>query len=217
MSALTLIRRLYTSGKAIVGGLPDDIEQRDPVKFFAEWFDDAEHSGLMLPEAMTLATATKRGAPSARMVLLKSFDQDGFVFYTNYGSQKAKELDENPQAALVFHWSPLQRQIRIEGSVTKVSKQESEVYFQSRARGSRIGAWSSKQSHKLESRSVLVQREKFYQEKFKDKEITLPEFWGGYRLKPERIEFWQGRINRLHDRVIFEQQDGRWNSSRLYP
>lgn len=217
MSSLTLIRRLFTSGKAIVGGLPDDIEQRDPIKFFAKWFDDAEHSGLMLPEAMTLATATKSGVPSARMVLLKSFDQDGFVFYTNYGSQKAKELDENPQAALVFHWSPLQRQVRIEGTVAKVSKSESDAYFRSRARGSRIGAWASKQSQKLESRSVLVQREKFYQEKFKDKEITLPEFWGGYRLKPERIEFWQGRVNRLHDRVVFERKNEGWNASRLYP
>ena len=117
----------------------------------------------------------------------------------------------------MFHWSPLQRQVRIEGSVTKVSKSESDAYFQSRARGSRIGAWASKQSQKLESRNVLVQREKFYQEKFKDKEISLPEFWGGYRLKPERIEFWQGRINRLHDRVVFERQHAGWNSSRLYP
>lgn len=217
MSALTLIRRLFASTKAVVGGLPDDIEQMDPIKFFAEWFNDAEQSGLMLPEAMTLATATKRGTPSARMVLLKSFDQDGFVFYTNYGSQKAKELDENPQAALVFHWSPLQRQVRIEGGVTKVKTSESDAYFQSRSRGSCIGAWTSKQSCKLENRSELLQREKFYQEKFKDKEIPLPEFWGGYRLKPERIEFWQGRINRLHDRIVFKWRDKDWKTTRLYP
>ncbi len=217
MSVATFLRRMLTSGKSVVRGLPDDAEQRDPIAFFAEWFRDAERAGLLLPEAMTLATATKDGAPSARMVLLKGFDQKGFVFYTNYRSRKARELEENPRAALVFHWAALQRQVRIEGTVIKVSKEESEAYFRSRPRGSRIGAWASRQSSELADRGELEQREKFYREKFSGQEIPLPEFWGGYRLMPERIEFWQGRINRLHDRIDFRRQNDCWQSSRLFP
>lgn len=217
MTVLTIIRRLLTSGKAVVAGLPDDVEQKNPIDFFAGWFADADRSGLMLPEAMTLATATKNAVPSARMVLLKSFDQDGFVFYSNFGSQKAKELEENPLAALVFHWPPLQRQVRVEGSVAKISESESSIYFQSRPRGSRIGAWASKQSSKLKNRNELEERERFYKERFKGQEIPLPHFWGGYRLNPERIEFWQGKMNRLHDRALFTKDEKEWRAERLYP
>lgn len=217
MNVFTIIRRLLTSGKAVVMGLPDDIEQKNPIDFFSSWYSAAERTRLLLPEAMTLATADKNAAPSARMVLLKSFDQEGFVFYTNYGSQKAKELEENPQAALVIHWSALQRQVRIEGSVTKISESESSTYFLSRARGSQIGAWASRQSHRLKNRTELKQRERFYKEKFKGQEIPVPNFWGGYRLNPKRIEFWQGKMNRLHDRVLFTKKGKTWTAERLYP
>lgn len=217
MSVFNVIRGLFTSGHSVVSGLPDDVEQQNPIDFFSRWFSDAEKSGLLMPEALTLATASNNGQPSARMVLLKSFDENGFVFFTNYGSRKSRELAENPKAAMVFHWGILQRQVRIEGVVTKVSQEESKEYFLSRARGSRIGAWASKQSMELKNREELEQRELRYEEKFKDKEIPLPDFWGGFRLNPERIEFWQGRMKRLHDRVVFERSVDGWTTSRLYP
>jgi pyridoxamine 5'-phosphate oxidase len=217
MKKQSIIRRLLTSGRGVIAGMPDDVERRDPLQLFSDWFSDAERSGLLMPEAMTLATASLSAKPSARMVLLKDFDQRGFVYFTNYGSRKAAELESNPQAALLFHWSPLQRQVRIEGSVARVSHEESRDYFNSRPRGSRIGAWASRQSELLPSRALLEQRVRDYQHEFADVEVPLPSFWGGYRLMPETFEFWQGRASRLHDRVCFERLQEGWRAYRLYP
>lgn len=151
------------------------------------------------------------------MVLLKSFDEQGFVFYSNYGSRKSQELTNNNQVALLFHWGVLQRQVRIEGIVEKVSKKESEQYFQSRDRGSQIGAWASRQSETMCNESELKERFKQMEQEFAGKTVPLPEFWGGWRIIPERIEFWQGRASRLHDRVIFTKQDNRWEVTKLFP
>ncbi len=216
MKQKSMIRRLLTLGRGVVVGMPEDAEQRDPLQLFGDWFADAENSGLLLPEAMTLATATDKGRPSARMVLMKDYDEDGFVFYTNYSSRKAAELEANPYAALLFHWSELQRQVRIEGSVSRVTEEESREYFESRHRGSRIGAWASRQSEVLPERVELEQRVRDYEQKFSS-DVPLPSFWGGYRLKPETIEFWQGRVSRLHDRVCFERSDKGWKAFRMYP
>ena len=217
MSLITTLRSLFTLGKGMVVGLPEAAGDRDPIELFGAWFNAAKGSGLLLPESMALATATPDGRPSARMVRLKGFDQRGFVFFGNYESRKAQELAENAQAALVMHWPVLQRQIRIEGSVTRLPTEESEAYFRTRPRGARIGAWASAQSSELEDRKVLEARVKEYEEKFQGGDVPLPPFWGGYRLAPERIEFWQGRTNRLHDRLVFEKRGGSWVSKRLYP
>jgi pyridoxamine 5'-phosphate oxidase len=216
MKQKSIIRRLLTLGRGVVAGMPEDAEQRDPLQLFGDWFADAEKSGLLMPEAMTLATATGEGRPSARMVLMKDYDEDGFVFFTNYGSRKAAELQSNPYAALLFHWSALQRQVRIEGSVSRVAPEESREYFNSRHRGSRIGAWASRQSDVLPERVMLEQRVRDYEQKFSS-DVPLPSFWGGYRLKPATFEFWQGRVSRLHDRVCFERRDRGWKAYRMYP
>ncbi|MEN8214299.1 MAG: pyridoxamine 5'-phosphate oxidase [Pseudomonadota bacterium] len=213
---MSIFYRLKTFSRGVAAGLPEDAEQRDPLQLFGEWYAEAENSGLLMPEAMTLATATAAGQPSARMVLLKDFDQDGFVFFTNYGSRKAEEMESNPRAALLFHWSPLQRQVRIEGSVSRVTAEESRDYFTTRPLGSRIGAWASRQSERLPERGELEQRVRDCQRKFGG-DVPLPSFWGGYRLKPESFEFWQGRVSRLHDRVCFERQQDGWEAYRLYP
>ena len=166
---------------------------------------------------MTLATATKAGEPDARIVLLKSFDDQGFVFYTNYQSRKAKELSDNPQACLLFYWAQLWRQVRIEGTVEKVSDEESEKYFQSRPLGSKLGAWASNQSEVIESREVLEARFAELEKRFGDN-VPRPPHWGGYRVKPIAIEFWQGQDNRLHDRLRYRfQKDGLWVIERLGP
>jgi len=216
MKQKSMIRRLLTLGRGVVTGMPEDAEQRDPLQLFGDWFADAEKSGLLMPEAMTLATATGEGKPSARMVLMKDYDEDGFVFFTNYGSRKAAELDSNPFAALLFHWPALQRQVRIEGGVSRVTQEESREYFNSRHRGSRIGAWASRQSSELPERAVLEQRVRDYEQKF-GSDVPLPSFWGGYRLKPATFEFWQGRVSRLHDRVCFERRKTGWKAYRMYP
>ena len=171
--------------------------ERDPIKLFQAWFDEAVAARLPLPEAMTLATATATGKPSARMVLLKQVDQNGFVFYTNYHSAKAHELDENPQAALVFYWATLEHQVRVEGRVVKTSATESREYFSTRPRESQIGAWASPQSDVISDREVLEQRKREYEELYRDRDVDCPEYWGGYRLVPDRIEFWKGRVGRL--------------------
>ncbi len=217
MSILNTIRALLTSGKGIAVGLPDADSMSDPLKLFDAWFEGAKKSGILLPESMMLATATNDGKPSSRMVLLKSFDDQGFVFYTNYGSRKASELDANPFASLLFFWPILQRQVRIEGRVERVGREESSAYFRTRSRGSQIGAWASDQSAKLDSRRTLESRSKDLKSNYEGREIPLPEFWGGYRLTASKIEFWQGRLFRLHDRIVFEQSDGSWKTSRLYP
>lgn len=166
---------------------------------------------------MTLATATRAGTPAARIVLLKSFDEDGFVFYTNYQSRKGGELTENPQACLLVYWSPLWRQVRIEGTIEKVSAEESEKYFHSRPLGSRVGAWASEQSSPIENREVLEKRFAEFSLKFGE-EVPRPPHWGGYRVKPKLVEFWQGQENRLHDRLRYAlQEDGSWLVERLAP
>lgn len=198
-------------------GLDETTIERDPIKQFQAWFNDAIEAKLPLPEAMTLATATPDGKPSARMVLLKQVDHAGFVFYTNYRSAKAEQLDANPYAALVFYWPQLDRQVRVEGSVERTSPQESREYFKTRPRESQIGAWASEQSEVISGREVLEQRAKELEDFYRDREIECPEYWGGYRLKPERIEFWKSRVGRLHDRLLFERSGDGWTVTRLAP
>ncbi len=190
----------------------------DPIRFFQRWFSEAMNSGSRLPDAATLATATKDGKPSARMVLLKQVDERGFVFYTNYNSSKARELDENPRAALVCYWVQLDRQVRIEGSVEKISPEESDRYFASRPRESQIGALASPQSEVIESREMLERRFHEFEELYLHREVERPSHWGGYRIKPERIEFWSNRPGRLHDRIAYDRQpDDSWTIKRLAP
>lgn len=190
----------------------------NPIQLFQRWFDAAIASGARLPDAMTLATASKDGTPSARIVLLKQVDDDGFVFYTNYNSPKAGQLEENPRAALVLYWVQLDRQVRVEGSVERISAAESDEYFSTRPRESQLGALASPQSEVIESREVLEQRFRELDEIHRDRAVERPAHWGGYRLKPERIEFWQNRSGRLHDRILYERQaDGGWSIRRLAP
>jgi pyridoxamine 5'-phosphate oxidase len=190
----------------------------DPIRLFKKWFDAAVRAGLPDANAMTLATATRDGKPSARMVLLKGFDQRGFVFYTNYQSPKGRELDQNPHAALVLYWQPLERQIRITGRVTKVSAEASDKYFHSRELGSRFSASISKQSSVIPSRAVLLQRLKKIEEKYPLGDPPRPIHWGGYRVHPNEIEFWQGGKFRLHDRLRYRlRRDGSWRVDRLSP
>lgn len=190
----------------------------DPIDQFEHWFRQAMDSELPEPNAMILASASTGGQPSIRTMLLKGFDHQGFVFYTNYSSRKGNELDANPQAALLFLWLELERQVRIEGSVERVSQEESLAYFQSRPRGSQIGAWASPQSQIITGRDILEAKVVELTETFKHDEILpLPPYWGGYRLRPDRIEFWQGRESRLHDRVLFTRAELGWTIERLAP
>jgi len=198
--------------------LDEQLIDRDPVPQFQRWFADAVGAGLPLPEATSLSTITPEGKPAARMVLLKRVDAEGFVFFTNYRSAKAGELAANPNASLVFFWPQLERQVRVEGVVSKTSAAESREYFASRPRGSQIGAWASPQSEIIPGREVLEQRSAELEEVYRDREIPWPEHWGGYCLKPERIEFWKGRRDRLHDRILYvKQPDGSWAIQRLAP
>ncbi|BAY94338.1 MULTISPECIES: pyridoxamine 5'-phosphate oxidase [unclassified Tolypothrix] len=190
----------------------------NPFIQFRQWFDQALAAQLPEPNAMTLATAMPDGKPSARMVLLKNFDERGFVFFTNYNSRKGQELAENPQAALVFWWAELERQVRITGQVEQVSEAESDQYFYSRPENSRLGAWASNQSEVIESREVLEQRLQELQDKYETQEIPRPVNWGGLRVIPTEIEFWQGRPSRLHDRLLYTRIDnGDWKIERLSP
>ena len=192
--------------------------EHDPIKQFQLWFDEAIAAKLPLPEAMTLATATPDGRPSARMVLLKQVDSEGFVFFTNYHSAKATELESNPYAALVFYWSRLDRQVRVEGRVERTPAEESQEYFQTRPRESQIGAWASPQSTVIAGREVLEQRARELEDYYRDREIECPGHWGGYRLRPDKIEFWKSRIGRLHDRILYElTSGGEWSIKRLAP
>ena len=198
-------------------GLDEKTIDRDPIRQFQTWLDEAFAAKLPLAEAMTLATATPDGKPSARMVLLKQVDHDGFVFYTNYNSAKARQLNANPYAALVFFWAQLDRQVRVEGSITKTSREESREYFATRPRESQIGAWASNQSEAIGSRAVLEERAVQLEQQYRDRDVERPEHWGGYRLKPARIEFWKGRIGRLHDRIVYQREGDTWTITRLAP
>ncbi len=199
-------------------GLDRDDLQEQPVEQFALWFQQAIDAGIMDPNAMSLATASASGIPSIRTVLLKLFDRDGFIFYTNYGSRKAHQIAENHRAALLFPWLTLNRQVKIEGLVERISTATSLKYFSSRPRGSQLGAWCSQQSSVITSRQFLEMKLAEMKQKFHGGDIPLPSFWGGYRVKPERIEFWQGRENRLHDRFEYTlQEDGSWRIERLAP
>jgi pyridoxamine 5'-phosphate oxidase len=189
----------------------------DPLRQFERWFAEARDAGLAAPEAMALATATPGGRPSARMVLLKHADERGFDFYTHYGSRKGVELEANPHAALLFHWQPLGRQVRVEGRVVRIPAGDSEAYFRTRPLGSRLAAWASPQSRPLTSRDELERLYADAETRFPGDDVPLPPHWGGFRLEPDDYEFWQHAESRLHDRVRYERRDGVWRRERLAP
>lgn len=192
--------------------------KNNPFEQYSIWFEEAVSSQILDPYAMCLSTATKAGIPSSRVVYLRDIIKEQFIFYTNYNSQKGLELEENPNAALNIHWGELERQIRIEGTVSKVESNVSDAYFAARPKESKIGAWASKQSNKLTDRSQLEQKLITLKEQYSNtEEIPRPEFWGGYQLNPSRIEFWQGRPSRLHDRIVFEKTNNQWKIARLSP
>jgi pyridoxamine 5'-phosphate oxidase len=211
---LQTLRREYTQARLNVAET-----HADPFKQFGKWFEEAMCADLLDMNAMTLATASREGYPSARIVLLKEFDENGFVFFTNYHSQKGQTLAENPQASLLFYWAELERQVRIEGRVEKVSPEDSDAYFHSRPLGSQLGAWASDQSQVIESKEILEKKLEILTEQYQDKTIPRPAHWGGYCLSPLRLEFWQGRPNRLHDRVLYTRQaaNGEWQRVLLAP
>jgi len=198
-----------------LASLDETIVGDDPIAFFNKWFAEANVAEISEVNAMTLATIDKNNAPHARIVLLKGLD-DGFVFYTNYDSAKGHQLEVNTKAALVFFWKELERQVRIEGVTEKVSDKESDIYFSSRPQGSRLGTWASPQSQVILNRDILDNNYIKFQEQYKN-DIPRPPFWGGYRIVPNLIEFWQGRSNRMHDRILFTITDGSWEKSRLAP
>jgi pyridoxamine 5'-phosphate oxidase len=199
-------------------GLRESDLHADPFEQFRLWFEQAVDAEVLEPNAMTLATATPDGRPSARMVLLKGFGPEGFVFFTNYESRKGHELAANPRAALIVHWGALERQVRIEGTVTKTTPMESDTYFHSRPVGSQLGAAVSHQGEVIPGRSVLEERLRELEQRYVDQEVPRPDYWGGYRVTPEVIEFWQGRPNRLHDRLHYRRkEDGSWLVERLSP
>ncbi|XP_037563692.1 pyridoxine/pyridoxamine 5'-phosphate oxidase [Dermacentor silvarum] len=219
------MRKPYVSGTL----LEKDLPTRDPIELFESWFNEVKDAGFMFePNAVTLATTTKSGFPSSRMVLLKGFGKDGFVFFTNYESRKGRELEENPNACLLFYWDRHYRQVRVEGTVEKVSEEVSERYFHSRPRLTQLAAVVSTQSAPLESRAALEAKFKALEEEYKDssKEVPKPSWWGGYCLVPSRMEFWQGHSSRLHDRIVFRKGSPSgvaqlavpgWVMERLYP
>jgi pyridoxamine 5'-phosphate oxidase len=206
------LRKDYT-----LAGLTEKDLARDPFRQFEKWFQEATAAKIAEPNAMTLCTATREGRPSARTVLLKGFDGRGFVFYTNYESRKGRELHENPNAALLFPWVVLERQVIIEGAVTKVPREESEAYFHSRPRASQLSAWISQQSTVITGREVLEESMKVLDQKYAGREVPLPPHWGGWRLAAETVEFWQGRRSRLHDRLRYRRDQDGWLIERLAP
>lgn len=210
---LTALRGKYTTK-----GLSEKDLNENPFKQFEIWFNDALNEDLCEPNAMSLATVGKDMMPSLRTVLLKTFDEKGFVFFTNYKSKKAKQIEENPKAAVLFSWLELERQIKIEGAIEKISTKDSLKYFLSRPKGSQLGAWVSHQSQVISSRGLLEQKFDEMKNKFAKGEVPFPSFWGGYVVKPVKIEFWQGGQDRLHDRFLYEKQEnGSWTMSRLAP
>jgi pyridoxamine 5'-phosphate oxidase len=210
---VTRLRKEYTRS-----GLKESYVASDPIEQFRSWFDEVLAADLHEPNAMTLATATPEGRPSARVVLLKGFDERGFVFYTSYVGRKSEELETNPNCALVFYWGELERQVRVEGRASRVSEEESDEYFGSRPWGSQLGAWASEQSRPVEGRGALEERLRGLEAEYEGREVPRPPFWGGYQVEPEVIEFWQGRENRLHDRLVYRRSDnGEWGRERLQP
>ena len=198
--------------------LSENSTKGDPIKQFEQWSNEALEAKLHEPNAMTLSTATVTGKPSARIVLLKGFHAGGFIFFTNYLSRKGKEIAKNPQGALTFFWGGLERQVRIEGTIEKVSKEESEKYFHSRPKGSQVGAIVSPQSQEIESRDALEQKWNQLEAEYADKEVPKPSYWGGYILNPQLVEFWQGRPSRMHDRILYKKTDKKtWKKVRLAP
>jgi len=206
------LRRDYRSHVLI-----EDEASADPLTQFRQWFDDAIRAELLEPNAMTLATVTPSGDPAARTVLLKGLDDTGFVFFTNYDSAKGRHLSGHPRACLLFFWGELERQVRVTGHVERLPEEESLAYFRSRPRGSQLGAWASPQSRVIPSREVLDGRLADLEAQYADAEIPLPPFWGGYRVVPDAVEFWQGRPSRLHDRLLYTRAGGEWTRVRLAP
>jgi len=202
----------------ILAALDEQAAGDDPIAFFHKWFAEAEAARITEINAMTLATTDGRGFPHARIVLLKGLDSSGFVFFTNYDSNKGKELAAAPRAALVFFWKELERQVRVEGVIEKVTAEESDAYFSSRPVASRLGAWASPQSKIIHDRSTLEEHYAWYEKEYAGKDVPRPPYWGGYRVVPDYIEFWQGRASRMHDRVVFSYAgEGKWGKSRLAP
>ncbi|MEC9022554.1 MAG: pyridoxamine 5'-phosphate oxidase [Pseudomonadota bacterium] len=189
----------------------------NPIKLFEIWFEEAEAKELDVPNAMSLSTANSSGRVSSRMVLLKAYDQRGFVFYTNTGSRKGRDIRENKSVALLFHWKSLKRQVRITGAAEQVDEEEADIYFASRSRGSQVGAWASKQSDHLQSRYSLEESIRELEKNFADKAIPRPPFWTGYRVVPREIEFWEEKDFRLHNRILYSLEGSVWSKSLLYP
>jgi pyridoxamine 5'-phosphate oxidase len=199
------------------GGLERGDLSADPYEMFARWLTEAVAAGVHEPNAMVIATVSPEGQPSSRMVLLKEFDAEGFVFYTNQSSRKGDELAANPRCALLFPWHPLERQVRIEGEAVRVSDTEADAYFAQRPRGAQIGAWASPQSQPVEDRGVLAASYAAAEQRFADQPVPRPPHWGGYRVRPEVVEFWQGRPGRMHDRLRYERDGDGWTVVRLAP
>ena len=213
MTSIGDLRREYASRALIEADAFDD-----PMRQFELWFDEARKASLLEVNAMTLATASPAGEPAARIVLLKAFDERGFVFFTNYDSAKGRDLEAHPRASLLFFWAELERQVRVTGGVKRTSAEESAAYFHSRPFESQIAAWASAQSRELPDRGVLEARQEELRAAHSGGEVPLPPYWGGYRVAPERMEFWQGRVSRLHDRLLYSKAaDGSWSRTRLAP
>ncbi|WP_010179442.1 pyridoxamine 5'-phosphate oxidase [Aquimarina agarilytica] len=212
-SDLSDYRKSYEKGALLEGNLPDN-----PIDLFKEWFNEVDQTdGVDEANAMTIASIGSDGFPKSRVVLLKHFDTNGFVFYTNYNSEKGKAIQNNPNVCLSFFWPNLERQVIIKGIATKQSEKISTAYFHSRPRGSQLGAWASDQSTEIDSREILTQRLKELENQYKEKEIPKPPHWGGFVVAPQTIEFWQGRPNRLHDRMLYKTTNNNWNHKRLAP
>ena len=208
---ITQIRRSYMTGE-----LDESHLHPDPIVMFGQWMNAAVESGIDEPNGMALATVSADGVPAVRIVLLRAFNERGFVFYTNYESAKGREIAANPRAAATFWWQPLERQVRISGRVEKISREETEAYFRTRPRGHQLSAWASQQSLPVPGRETLAARAAEVESLFPG-DVPLPDFWGGYRIVPDRIEFWQGRENRLHDRFVYRRDGEHWTATRLAP